>query len=102
MNQTIIRTQIEVDRSRAQMDVDIINAQANSEALIIQNDALAQMLNNTITYQGWAYQTANEQIAFTNSTSILDYIFYINIMNLKKNSDAKLLVGLNDARINLK
>ncbi len=60
MNQTIIRTQIEVDRSRAQMDVDIINAQANREALIIQNDALAQMLNNTITYQGWAYQTANE------------------------------------------
>lgn len=55
---------------------------------------MATMLNNTITYQGWAYQTAAEQIAFTNSTSILDYIFYINIMNLNKNSNAKLLVGL--------
>jgi len=54
-NATLIRTQIEVDRAQAQMQVDIINAQANSQALIVTNDAQATMMNDTITFQGMAY-----------------------------------------------
>lgn len=41
-----------------------------------------------------------KKVNFTNSQTLLDYIFYVNLMNLNKLSDTKLLVGLDSALIN--
>lgn len=81
--------------------MDIINAQANSQALLISNDAKAQMLNNTITYQSMGYSQAEAKVKFQNTTNLLDYIFYVNLMNLNKNLDTKLLVGVGETRVGL-
>lgn len=47
-NSTIIREEIEVERSAAQRDVEIIKAQAESDATITANQAKAQILQTTI------------------------------------------------------
>lgn len=61
------------------------------------------MLKNTITSQNWAFNGATKKIDFTtNSNALLDYIFFVNLMNLNKYSDTKLLVGLNSALVNIK
>ena len=102
MNSTLVRQEIEVLRSGANRDIAIINARADSEASIVSNNARAQILNNTITKFGQAYTTVKDNIQTANSQELLDYIFYMNIMNLdKKNGNTKLLVNVDSALVDL-
>jgi hypothetical protein len=47
------------------------------------------------------YSNALSRVGFENSTYLLDYIFFVNLMNLNKNLDTKLLIGVGDARVGL-
>jgi len=49
-NATVVRQKIEVDRSNATKEVAIINAEAQSNATYIANQALAQIIKNTVVY----------------------------------------------------
>jgi hypothetical protein len=55
MNSTLVRQEIEVLRSTANKEIQVINAMADSEATIVANNARAQILNNTISRFGQAY-----------------------------------------------
>ncbi len=68
----------------------------------MSNNARAQILSNTITKFGQAYTTVKTTIKTTNSQELLDYIFYMNIMNLdKKSGNTKLLVNVDSALVDL-
>ena len=54
-------------RSEANRDVQIINSRAESEAMVVSNNARAQILNNTITKFGQAYTTVKGTIQTANS-----------------------------------
>jgi hypothetical protein len=70
--------------------------------MIVSNNARAQILNNTINKLGMAYTEVKNTIATTNSQELLDYIFYLNIMNLdKKSGNTKLLVDVDSALVDL-
>lgn len=102
MNSTLVRQEIEVLRSGASRDIAIINARAESEASIVSNNARAQILNNTISRFGQAYTKVKNTIQTTSSQELLDYIFYMNIMNLdKKSGNTKLLVNVDSALVDL-
>jgi hypothetical protein len=100
-NATVIRTGIEVDRSNATMQISVINAGAESQALITKNLAQAQIINNTVTYQNWAYNQVQDNIGLNSSAYLLDYIFYLNLMNLDKNEGTKLVIGVDSSIVNL-
>ena len=101
-NSTLIREEIEVERSAAFRDIDIINAEANSDALITMNNARATIISNTITQQAKAYAQVKKTIGTTTPKELLDYIFYLNINSLDKvNGNGKLIVDLGDSTVNL-
>ena len=64
------------------MKVQIIQAQAESEALEQSNNARAEVLSNTIKSYSKSYTEVKGIIGTTSNKELLDYIFYINIMNL--------------------
>ena len=64
------------------MKVQIIQAQAESEALEKSNNARAEVLSNTIRSYSKSYTEVKGIIGTTSNKELLDYIFYINIMNL--------------------
>ena len=102
MNSTLVRQEIDVLRSQAQKEISVIYARADSEATIVSNNARAQILNNTISRMGQAYTQVKTIIATQNSNELLDYVFYMNIMNLdKKSGNTKLLVDVESALVDL-
>ena len=50
------------------------------------------MINNTVTYEGIAYGYVNKELAFTKQESLVDYVKFMNLADVR-NSGAKLLVG---------
>jgi regulator of protease activity HflC (stomatin/prohibitin superfamily) len=102
MNSTLVRQEIEVLRSEANRDIAIINAQADNQATTISNNARAQILSNTITKLSQAYTQVRNTINTDQSKDLLDYIFYMNIMNLdKRGGNTKLLVDVDSALVDL-
>ena len=102
MNSTLIRQDIEVLRSEAHREIAVINARADSEATYYSNNARAWVLNNTISKLGDAYKYVQTKIGLAQSQEMLDYIFYMNIMNLNKTqSNNKLLVDVDSALVDL-
>ena len=60
------------------------------------------MMNNTITRMSQAYQQVKTTIGTQSNKELLDYVFYLNIMNLNKTSgNNKLLVDVNSALVDL-
>lgn len=101
-NSTIIREEIEVERSAALRDIEIINAEAESDALITMNNARATIIANTISQQAKAYTQVKATIGTTSPKELLDYIFYLNINSLDKvNGKGKLIVDLGESTVNL-
>ena len=82
------------------MEVELINAEALSKATKITNHAQGNIIRDTISYRGMAYDLLQEKIGFDNNDELLDLIFYFNIENLDA-SRSKLLVGLDSALVNL-
>ncbi len=93
-----MRESINVDISVADRNVTIINAEAQARAISIMNDAKAVTLNNTIYYEQKAYEDTASLLGVDASSGLLDYIYYTNVMKLQQSS---LLVGLNNALINI-
>ena len=70
--------------------------------MIVSNTAKAQILKNTIGSLGQAYTDVKNTIGTTNSKELLDYIFYMNIMNMdKKMGNTKLLVDVDSTLVDL-
>ena len=59
------------------------------------------MTNNTVTKQMEAYSEVQQELQSTTSQGLLDYIFYLNVMNLDKKTNAKLLVDVDNAVVNM-
>jgi len=91
-----------VDKSQASEEVAIINGEAESAAVIIKNQAAITTTNNTINYQSKQYKEAKTGLNFQQSSHLLDYVFYLNLMNLNYDSGTKLIVGMDDTVINMK
>jgi len=90
-----------VDKSEAEYEISIINAEAEAQAIIIENNAKTQIIHDTISYQGWGFQHADSMINFTTRQNLLDYVFYLNVMNLNKKLGTKLFVGLDSTILNM-
>mmetsp|Transcript_47398 Transcript_47398/g.34688 ORF Transcript_47398/g.34688 Transcript_47398/m.34688 type:complete len:89 (-) Transcript_47398:34-300(-) len=87
--------------SEADYKIAIINAEAQAKAIVIDQNAKTKMIADTISYQGWGFKNADELITFTTRQDLLDYVFYLNVMNLNKKLGAKLLVGLDTPVLNM-
>ncbi len=102
MNSTLIRQEIEILRSEAHREIAVINARADSNATYYANNAKALVLNNTISKLSVAYQQVKSTIVTKTSTELLDYIFYLNIMNLdKKVGNNRLMVNVESTLVDL-
>lgn len=84
--------------SKADKNVTIINANAQARAISTLNDAKATALNNTIFYEKKAYEDSAKLLGVSAQSGLLDYIYYTNVMKL---TGSELLVGLNNALINV-
>lgn len=70
--------------------------------MIIQNNAKATMINNTVSLMSQAFLNVKNTINTTSNAELLDYVFYMNIMNLDKRAgNSKLLVNLDSALVDL-
>lgn len=78
-NATMIRQGTEVDKSEAMKLINIINAEAYSNATLIENRNRAVMTKNTITTESKTFGEAKTQLAFTTNKDMLDYIFFLNL-----------------------
>ena len=57
-NATLIRQGTEVDKSEAEKQISIINAEADSNATLIEESTKAEMIKNTISAEAKAYDEA--------------------------------------------
>ena len=87
-----------MDISKADKNVTIINAEAQAKAIETLNNAKAVTLNNTIFYEKQAYEDTARVLGVNANSGLLDYIYYTNVMKL---SGSELLVGLDNALINV-
>ena len=94
---TMIRSGTSVLYSEADLTIARINAKASSESYIIVNEANAQALNNTISYESQAYAKAASELGLT-SNEVLEYMYYTN---LDKQGKATLVVGLENSILNI-
>ncbi len=69
--------------------------------MIESNNAKAQIIKNSIMYQGKGYSEVKTLLSMTNNKDLLDYIFYMNIMSLDKTTQSKLLVDIDSAMVNI-
>ncbi|CDW85393.1 UNKNOWN [Stylonychia lemnae] len=98
----LILAGIEVDNSVANQNISIINAEAQYNATIYSNNINAKMIKNTVTKQAEAYTQAKKDLQFDNSKNLLDFVYYLNIMNLdKKKENNKLIIGVDNPRVTL-
>jgi hypothetical protein len=95
---TTIRESINVDISAADMNITIIFATADATAITIANVAKKTCIANTISYEQKAYEDTQTLLGITAQDHLLDYIYYQNVMNL---DDTQLIIGLNNALINI-
>ncbi len=95
---TTIRESINVDISEADKQIQIIFATADASAIRILNEAQSQVINNTITSEKLSYTDASTILGLTPNDGLLDYI---SLMNIIKNKDSQLLVGLKNTMINI-
>lgn len=93
-----MRESINVDISEADRNVTVINAEAKAKAITVLNGAQAIAINNTIFYEQKAYQDTQDLLGITANNGLLDYMYYTNVMKL---SNSELIVGLNNALINV-
>ena len=94
---------MDVDRSIANKNISIINAEAQYDATVYSNNITAYTLKNTVTKQAEAYTKAKQDLKLDNPKNLLDFIYYLNIMSLDKSSSggAKLVIGVDNPRVTL-
>lgn len=91
-----ITSQTKVDVSNANITITNIQGEAQASSTRILNDAEAYSQNIIISSQSLAYANVSAITGQTASDTLMDYIYYTNLLN-KKN--ATFLVGINQAMI---
>jgi regulator of protease activity HflC (stomatin/prohibitin superfamily) len=94
----LIRQNISVLRSEAEQKIRVTKAEGDAEAYRIKQFAEARANNNTINAESEVYKLVAQRIGF-NETELPRYVF-LSALGSQKNSDAKLLVGLQNSIIN--
>jgi hypothetical protein len=92
----LIRQNISVAKSNAMAKIQVTNSSAEAEAYLIRQNSESQAINNTISNQARVYETIEKDIG-VNGDDLNQYL-YLN--SLKKQKNAKLLVGLQNTIIN--
>lgn len=87
-----------VDISEANRKITIFQGQANAEATKITNEGEAKARQRTISSQGEAYKIAADITKQTPADTLMDYIYYTNLLN---NKNATILVGVNRAMLSV-
>jgi len=90
----LIKAQITVDQSDAEMKTTVINAGAQAEALKAKNNAEADIRAVTIMNQKEAWANTKTTIGFQTSAELLEYIYLKNLNNLE--TKATLVYGIQD------
>jgi hypothetical protein len=76
----------------------VLQGNATAGATRILNEAEAYVKNITITSQSNAYRTVSSLTGQTPSDTLMDYIYYANLYNVR---NATLLIGVNSALVTL-
>lgn len=93
---------MEVDKSVANKNITIINAEAQYDSITYQNNVTAYVLKNTVTKQAESYAKAKADLKLDQSADLLDFVFYLNIMGLdKKAGNTQLVVDVDRPRVQL-
>lgn len=93
---------MEVDKSVAQKNISIINAEGQYASSVYANNITAYMIKNTVTKQSEAYTKSKNDLKLDTPKNLLDYIYYLNIMSLDKSAEgAKLVIGVDNPRVTL-
>jgi hypothetical protein len=87
-----------VDNSGASRAITIVQGQASAESTRIVNEAEAFTKNLTISSQATAYQLVSNLTNQTSSDTLMDYIYYTNLLNVK---NATILVGVDRAMVSM-
>ena len=101
MSVSLIQAQMEVDRSVANKNITITNAEAQADSIRFQNNVTANVIQNTVNKQSLAYQQAQTDLQLNSTNSLLDFIFYLKIMGLQKHGNTQLVVDVDRPRITL-
>lgn len=93
---------MEVDRAIANKNITIINAEAQHDSVIFQNNITAHVIKNTVSKQAEAYSQAKTSLKLDQPANLLDFVFYLNIMGLDKRSGStQLVVDVDRPRVTL-
>jgi hypothetical protein len=83
-----------VDTSEAQQNITIYKGEATALATNLTVAAESYIRNRTIMSQATAYQTVSTLTGQTASDTLMDYIYFTNLLNTK---NATVLVGVDRA-----
>jgi regulator of protease activity HflC (stomatin/prohibitin superfamily) len=95
---TTMRESINVDVSEADKKAQIIFATADATAIRIINQAKSEAINNTIYNEKLSYKHAGDLLGLDATSGLIDYIQLLNIM---KNQESQLIVGMKNSLINI-
>ncbi|CAI2376289.1 unnamed protein product [Moneuplotes crassus] len=105
---SIVQTQVEVQKRetkryeqkattmRESINVDV--SEANKQSQIIYAEADAKAINATTSYEKMAYRDASALLGLTASNGLIEYT---KLMNIMKNKDSQLIIGMQNALINI-
>ncbi len=87
-----------VDTSEAQRNMTIYQGEAQAESTRITNQASGNATRIAINAQSSAYTVASQVTGQTASDTLMDYIYYTNLLGTKNST---ILVGVDKAVINM-
>lgn len=105
---SIVQTQVEVQKReskkyeqkattiRESINVDV--SEANKKSKIIFAEADAKAINATVSYEKDAYRDAANLLGLSATSGLIEYT---QLMNIMKNKQSQLIVGLKNALINI-
>lgn len=105
---SIVQTQVEVQKRetkryeqkattiRESINVDV--SEANKQSKIIYAEADAKAINATTSYEKLAYRDASALLGLSASNGLIEYT---KLMNIMKNKDSQLIIGMQNALINI-
>lgn len=93
----LIRQNISVIISQADQQIRVINSTADANAYKIKQFAKAKAINNTINAESGVYKKVMDDIGLKGS----DLTEYLYLSSLNEQKNAKILVGLQNALINI-
>lgn len=105
---SIVQTQVEVQKRetkryeqkattiRESINVDV--SEADKKSKIIYAEANAKAINATVSYEKLAYKDAANLLGLSASTGLIEYT---RLMNIMKNKESQLIIGMQNALINI-